>query len=153
MNFHDNSILTSDQIRNGWLKHIKAEEENYLWESNQKAFDLMQVGMKPPETGDPINNSSYMMIDAQLTTEIFGLFSPTRPDIAIKLAELPIKTTARNEAQEIAEFYVRMHSLASSQKNFKSINEKIFWLADESGSYLDQSQFPAKMYKLSLIHI
>ncbi len=147
MNFHDNSILTSDQIRNGWLKHIKAAEENYLWESNQKAFDLMQVGMKPPETGDPINNSSYMMIDAQLTTEIFGLFSPTRPDIAIKLAELPIKTTARNEAQEIAEFYVRMHSLASSQKNFKSINEKIFWLADESGSYLDQSQFPAKMYK------
>ena len=146
MNFHDNSILTSDQIRNGWLKHIKAEEENYLWESNQKAFDLMQTGMIPPETGDPINNSSYMMIDAQLTTEIFGLFSPTRPDIAIKLAELPIKTTARNEAQEIAEFYVRMHSLASSQKNFKSINEKIFWLADESGSYLNQSQFPAKMY-------
>ena len=86
------------------------------------------------------------MIDAQLTTEIFGLFSPTRPDIGIKLAKLPIKTTARNEAQEIAEFYVRMHSLASSQKNFKSINEKIFWLADESGSYLNQSQFPAKMY-------
>ena len=146
MNFHNNSILTSDQIRNGWLKHIKAEEENYLWESNQKAFDLMQTGMTPPETGDPINNSSYMMIDAQLTTEIFGLFSPTRPDIGIKLAKLPIKTTARNEAQEIAEFYVRMHSLASSQKNFKSINEKIFWLADESGSYLNQSQFPAKMY-------
>ena len=146
MNFHNNSILTSDQIRNGWLKHIKAEEENYLWESNQKAFDLMQTGMIPPETGDPINNSSYMMIDAQLTTEIFGLFSPTRPDIGIKLAKLPIKTTARNEAQEIAEFYVRMHSLASSQKNFKSINEKIFWLADESGSYLNQDQFPAKMY-------
>ena len=39
------------------------------------------------------------------STEIFGLFSPARPDFAIRMAELPIKTTARGEAQEIAEFY------------------------------------------------
>ena len=146
LNFNDTSILSPNQIRDGWLKHIKSNEENYLWESNQVAFDLMKSGMKPPETGDPINNNSYMMIDAQLTTEIFGLLSPSRPDIGLKMAELPIKTTARNEAQEIAEFYVIMHSLASNSKEFNSTKENIFWIAKESREHLNDNNYPAKMY-------
>ena len=146
LNYFDTSILSPSQIREGWVKHIKAEEENYLWVSNQRAFDLMNQGILPPETGEPSNNEFYNMIDAQLTTEIFGLFSPTRPDFAIRMAELPIKTTARGEAQEIAEFYVRMHSLASNQKEFNSIKENIFWIANESRKYLSDNNYPAKMY-------
>ena len=146
LNYFDTSILSPSQIREGWLKHIKAEEENYLWVSNQRAFDLMNQGILPPETGEPSNNEFYNMIDAQLTTEIFGLFSPTRPDFAIRMAELPIKTTARGEAQEIAEFYVRMHSLASNPKEFNSIKENIFWIANESRKYLSDNNYPAKMY-------
>ena len=146
LNYFDTSILSPSQIREGWLKHIKAEEENYLWVSNQRAFDLMNQGILPPETGEPSNNEFYNMIDAQLTTEIFGLFSPTRPDFAIRMAELPIKTSARGEAQEIAEFYVRMHSLASNPKEFNSIKENIFWIANESRKYLSDNNYPAKMY-------
>ena len=146
LNYFDTSILSPSQIRKGWIKHIKAEEENYLWVSNQRAFDLMNQGMLPPETGNPSNNDFYNMIDAQLTTEIFGLFSPARPDFAIRMAELPIKTTARGEAQEIAEFYVRMHSLASNPKEFNSIKENIFWIANESRKYLNENNYPAKMY-------
>ena len=146
LNFYDTSFLSPNQIRDGWLKHIKSDEENYLWVSNQEAFDLMKSGLNPPETGNPINNKSYMMIDAQLTTEIFGLFSPSRPDIGVKMAELPIKTTARNEAQEIAEFYVRMHSLASHPKKFISLKENIFWMAKESRKYLNDNDYPAKMF-------
>ena len=146
LNYFDTCILSPSQIRDGWIKHIKAEEENYLWVSNQRAFDLMNQGILPPETGDPSNNEFYNMIDAQLTTEIFGLFSPTRPDFAIRMAELPIKTTARGEAQEIAEFYVRMHSLASNPKEFNSIKENIFWIANESRKYLSDNNYPAKMY-------
>jgi len=146
LNYFDTSILSPSQIRKGWIKHIKAEEENYLWVSNQRAFDLMNQGMLPPETGNPSNNDFYNMIDAQLTTEIFGLFSPARPDFAIRMAELPIKTTARGEAQEIAEFYVRMHSLASNLNEFNSIKENIFWIANESRKYLNENNYPAKMY-------
>ena len=86
------------------------------------------------------------MIDAQLTTEIFGLFSPTRPEISVKMAELPISTTARNEAKEIAEFYIRMHSLASIPIHINDIKNKIFWLADKSRATLNDEQYPAKMY-------
>ena len=53
------SLLTGDQIRNGWLKHIKNDEENYLWVSNQRALDLMIEGEIPPETSNPLKNKEY----------------------------------------------------------------------------------------------
>ena len=145
-NFYETNILTPSQIRDGWLKHIYIEEENYLWVSNQRAFDLMLEGFEPPETSNPEKNEFYDMIDAQLTTEIFGLFSPTKPEFAIEMSRLPIQTTARDEAQEIAEFYVRMYSNASNTKNLKSIKEKMFWLAKESRSKLNNNLYPSKMY-------
>ena len=146
LNFYETSILTPSQIKAGWLKHIKREEENFLWVSNQRAFDLMIEGILPPETSDPSLNENFEMIDAQLTTEIFGLFSPTRPEISIKMAELPITTTARDEAKEISEFYIRMHSLASMPINMNDMKEKIFWLAEESRKALNNEKYPAKMY-------
>ena len=53
------------------------------------------------------------MIDAQLTTEIFGLLSPINYKSALKMSNLPIRTTAREDAALISEFYVIIHSLAS----------------------------------------
>ena len=43
----------------------------------------MNQGIVPPETSNPDINPYYEMIDAQLTTEIFGLFAPTKPKIAL----------------------------------------------------------------------
>jgi len=140
------SFLSGKQIRDGWLKHIKLEEENYLWVSNQKAFDLMQEGMIPPATGNPENNPFYEMIDAQLTTEIFGLFAPTRPDIALKMADLPIRTTAYENAAWIAEFYVIMYSLASYVDENLTMKEKLFWMADKARENLPNESYSAKMY-------
>ena len=140
------NILTGEQIRDGWLTHIKKEEENYLWVSNQTAFDLMSDGMIPPETSLPQNNPNYEMIDAQLTTEIFGFFAPARPDIALKLAHLPIRTTAKLDAEWISEFYVIMYSLASYVDENKPIKDNIFWMAEHSRKRLPNNSYPAKMY-------
>ncbi|MEM6345098.1 MAG: ADP-ribosylglycohydrolase family protein [Bacteroidota bacterium] len=144
------SILTGEQIREGWLKHIKHEEENYLWVSNQKAFDLMKEGVLPPETGSPEQNEHYEMIDAQLTTEIFGLFAPARPDIAVKISHLPIQTTARHEAELISKFYVIMHSLAANKDAETSTKEHLFWSAEQARASLPDSSFSAKMYDFTL---
>jgi len=140
------SVLTGEQIRSGWLKHIKKEEENFLWVSNQRAFDLMNDGMIPPATGDPKNNQEFEMIDAQLTTEIFGLFAPARPDVALKMAKLPIQTTARFNSQWISEFYVTMYALASAVDEKKTNKEKILWMADVSRKQLPNDSYSAKMY-------
>lgn len=140
------SVLTGEQIRDGWLKHIKHEEENFLWVSNQTALDLMLTGMVPPQTGAKENNPDYDMIDAQLTTEIFGLFAPGRPDIALSMARLPILTTARENARWIAEFYVIMHSLALHPEGDLPIKEKVNWLAEKAREHLPESSYSAKMY-------
>ena len=140
------NVLSPNQIRDGWLKHIKPEEENYLWVSNQKAFDLMKDGVLPPETGNPNLNEHFEMIDAQLTTEIFGLFAPTRPDVALNMAHLPIQTTARNEAEDISKFYVTMYSLASITDNEKTLNQRIFWMSDKAREVLPNSSYSAQMF-------
>ena len=140
------SFLTPTQIRSGWIKHIKIEEENFLWVSNQKAFDLMKEGVLPPETSDPNLNEHYEMIDAQLTTEIFGFLAPSRPDIALKMAELPILTTARYDAKWISQFYVSMYSLATTIDTKKDIKYNILTIADKSRYLLPETSYSSKMY-------
>ena len=143
-------ILTGQQIKDGWLKHIRSEEENYLWVSNQKAYDLMKAGMLPPATGNPDNNPEYEMIDAQLTTEIFGFFAPARPDIALKMAHLPIQTTARYNSEWAAEFYVIMYSLASYVNENLLMKEKILWMMNEARKRLPNDSYSAKMFDFVL---
>lgn len=147
---HRTPLLTGGMIRAGWLKHIRTEEENYLWVSNQRAFDLMRAGLVPPATGDPALNPEYEMIDAQLTTEIFGLFAPTRPDGALQMARLPIQTTARLDAEWIAEFYVRMHALASATDPAAPMEERIRWMAHEARQGLPAHSYAAKMFDFVL---
>lgn len=85
-------------------------------------------------------------IDAQLTTEIFGLFAPLRPDVALKLAKLPIQTTARENAEWISEFYVIIHSLTSYVDQNAPIKEQVLWMADEARKRLPNKSYSAKMY-------
>jgi len=155
---NQSTSLSPEQIRDGWLKHIYSDEntpfigkdgiskENYLWVSNQTAHDLMREGLLPPATSDPANNKDYEMIDAQLTTEIFGFFAPTRPDIALEIAAMPILTTARSNAQWAAEFYVIMYSLALSADQNKPIKDQLFWMADQARNRLPENSPIASMY-------
>ena len=138
--------LTPKQIRKGWLKHIKKDEENYLWVSNQAAFDLMQKGMLPPETSNPKINPFSQMIDAQLTTEIFGLFAPSKPEVALEISELPIRVVARGNAELISKFYVIMHSLAYQIDPSKNLKKQTQQIAYEARTFLPDSSYPAKMY-------
>ena len=145
-------FLDGEQIRTGWLNHIYQNEENYLWVSNQRAFDLMQEGIVPPDTSDPKNNPFYEMIDAQLTTEIFGLYAPGNPETALSMSYLPIRTSARENAAWIAEFYVIMHSLATYPNKFNSTKQKVQWMAAKARENLPNSSYSAKMYDFVLEH-
>jgi len=142
--------LSGETIKNGWLNHIYLEEENYLWVSNQKAFDLMNQGVVPPETSNPKLNPHFEMIDAQLTTEIFGFFAPTKPKVALELAYLPIRTTARKNAAWIAEFNVIMYCLASKKTNHKSRKEKIKWMANQARLHLPNNSYSSKIFDFVL---
>lgn len=155
----DSVLLTPEQIRAGWMQHIyssaeptpfgrdpEGNYENFLWVSNQKAFDLMQAGTLPPLSGSQHLNEHYDMIDAQLTTEIFGFFAPARVDIALKISDLPVRAVADKEAADIARFYIAMYSLASAVDKTLPMAEQLNWMAEQVRKQLPDDQYPAAMY-------
>ena len=151
--------LSGEDVRQAWITHIYDEQyptpygeadgvfENYLWVSNQRAHELMLEGVTPPETSRPDLNPHWEMIDAQLTTEIFGLFAPAHPSLALELAKMPIQTTARGEAALAAEFYVVMHALALSP-SLKKMKRKdaLFSMAEQARALLPEGSYTASMF-------
>ncbi|MCJ8296803.1 MAG: ADP-ribosylglycohydrolase family protein, partial [Colwellia sp.] len=83
---------------------------------------------------------------AQLTTEIFGLLAPVRADVALKISQLPIRVSAKYDAQWIAQFYITMHSLASKVDKSLTIQQQTIWLAEQARLILPEQSTPAKMY-------
>jgi hypothetical protein len=154
------SILSPEDIRDAWLNHIEVHESghpgpwkgkvgqpSWLWGSNREAFNLMRkTEILPPATSLPKNNKKGDLIDAQLTTEIFGVFAPARPDVAMEIAYLPVRTVAYQEAEWISQFYIIMHSLASYVAPDLSMHEKTVWLAEEARKRLPDESVSAHMY-------
>ena len=139
----NNYKLTGLQISQAWKNHIGLPK---LWVSNLAALGQMQNGSIPPETSLPENNPMWNMIDAQLTTEIFGALSPGRPDIALDISNLPIRTTAFLHSKWAAEFYVIMHSMSVLVDDSLSRKEQVFWLAEQARKRIPEWSYIADMY-------
>lgn len=154
----DATALTGAMIRDAWLTHIYDEREetpygrdgevwqNYLWVSNQRAHELMLEGVLPPATANAQDNPHTDMIDAQLTTEIFGLYAPGRPDIARELGHLPVQTTARGAAEDAALFYITLHALAARSEPGTAMAEQVRAMAFEARETLRDDDYPAAMF-------
>lgn len=128
--FGQNQLLPW-QITNGWRTHIN----RYIWVSNERARDLMNSGMQPPATGMWAVNPDALMIDAQLTTEFFGAIAPGMPWEALRLADLPIRTSSTGYATHAAQFHVVLYSLAPIVDKSLSGEEQVLWLIDEALRY------------------
>jgi hypothetical protein len=136
-------LLSGEQIATAWQDHIGLP---LLWVSNLAALGQMQNGALPPETSLPENNPMWDMIDAQLTTEIFGALAPARPDVALQMSHLPIRTTAYLHSEWAAEFYVIMHSLVPLVDPELSRKEQVFWMAEEARKRVPNWSYIADMY-------
>jgi len=132
MTQHDTNLLTPEQIAEGWKTHIN----DYIWVSNRQARDWMDRGVLPPATGMGVVNSDYLMIDAQLTTEFFGAIAPGMPQEALRLANLPIRTTAAGYAAHAAQFFVVMYSLAPLVDPSQSGRDQVIWLVEQARQYI-----------------
>lgn len=117
--------LSPPEIRQAWLDHM---DPNWIWVSDRRAYDLMQRGVLPPQTGSSAANQFWAAIDAQLTTEFFGALCPGMPDEALRYADLPIRTTADGFAIHAAQFYVVLYSLATRVDPTLSGKDKALWL-------------------------
>lgn len=139
----NNYKLTGEEISSVWQEHIGLPK---LWVSNLAALGQMQNRAIPPETSLPENNPMWDMIDAQLSTEIFGALAPGRPDVAIDIAHLPIRTAAYLHSEWASEFYIIMHSLAVVVDKSLSRKEQLFWMAKQARVRVPQWSYIADMY-------
>jgi hypothetical protein len=132
VNQYQTALLSPDQIAAGWQTYIN----DYIWVSNQEARSLMRLRALPPVTGMPSANRNSLMIDAQLTTEIFGALAPGMPARALQLADLPIRTTASGYAAHAAQFYVVLYSLATQVDPDLSGRDQVIWLVEQARRYI-----------------
>ncbi len=140
---YNNYMLTGEQISNAWQEHIGLP---LLWVSNLAALGQMQNGAIPPATSLPENNPMWDMIDAQLTTEIFGALAPGRPDVALQIAHLPVRTTAYLHSEWAAEYYIIMYSLTVVVDKNLSRKEQVIWIADQARKRIPDWSYMADMY-------
>lgn len=129
------NLLTPTQIADGWREHIN----EFIWVSNLRARGLMAQGVLPPMTGNVAANADSLQIDAQLTTEIFGALAPGMPDQALRLANLPILTTAAGYAAHAAQFYVLLYALAAQADRTLPVPDQIVWMVETARAYLPDS--------------
>lgn len=128
-------LLDPATIRQAWIEHIN----RYIWVSNARARELMDRGVAPPATGLATANESWLMIDAQLTTEVFGALAPGMPRLALELADLPIRTTASGHAAHAAQFFVVLYALAPLVDPNDTPTEQVRWLVAQARAYIPDS--------------
>ncbi len=143
MTHYETTSLTGEEIAETWNNYIDLP---LLWVSNLAASGQMQNGAVPPNTSLPENNPMWDMIDAQLTTEIFGALAPGRPDVALEIGHLPVRTTAYMHAEWAAEFYIIMYSLVSRVDKDLSPKEQVFWMANQARKRIPDWSYIADMY-------
>jgi ADP-ribosylglycohydrolase len=90
------------------------------------------------------------MIDAQLTTESFGLMAPGLPEVALELAQLPISVSAHGEAAAIARFYVVMHASANTLDVEGDLAEQLLGIAALAAEQLPAAGYARDMYEFVL---
>lgn len=129
------AALTPSEIRQGWIDHIN----RYIWVSNAEARELMGRGVLPSATALAPANQFWLKIDAQLTTEFFGCLAPGMPEHALRLADLPIRTTASGFAAHASQVFAVMYSLATQVPQGLSGRERSLWLVSRARVYIPDS--------------
>jgi hypothetical protein len=66
--------------------------------------------------------------------------------MAVKMALLPIQTTARKESEWISAFYVSMFSLAGIADSSLPLKQQLSLMAEQASLELPPSSYPAAMY-------
>jgi len=146
MHEHHRADLTPEQIRDGWVSHIN----DFIWVSNEQARELMDRGVVPPMTSIPSANNLFLRIDAQLTTEFFGILAPGMPGAALELANLPILTTARGHAAHASQYLVVLHALAGARGSDALNAQGIEQLVEDALAYIPESSKAADIVRLVL---
>ena len=151
---HRTPLLSPEQIVEGWTGGIYAREDDdeAVWLADRKAVHAMRRGILPPATGlsavttgpDPYMWEEYptrilpqyLMISAQVSTELFGAIAPGMPAYALRIGDLPVRNVSGSYASHAAQVYQVLYSLAPVVDPALSSYAKVLWLATEARKYI-----------------
>ncbi|WP_170937239.1 MULTISPECIES: ADP-ribosylglycohydrolase family protein [Rhodomicrobium] len=156
MNEYHTTLLSPQQLADGWDTYFRRED--FVWISNLTSLRLIRRGALPPATGmgavnaanDPKEEMSYLMIDAQLTTEMCGALAPGMPVYALRICDLPIRNTAASYAAHAAQEFVLLYALAPVADPALSDRDKVIWLATEARKYIPDTSKTADIFDFVL---
>lgn len=102
-------LLSQEQIFHFWKERINKR----IWCSNLYARTLMDLGIKPPYTGNGIFNPwANFNISGQFLSETFGLMSPAMPQTGARIGLNYTTVAIDNEPAQATQFFTAMISTA-----------------------------------------
>ncbi|MFT5681701.1 MAG: hypothetical protein ACI8RZ_002607 [Myxococcota bacterium] len=119
--------LSEEAIGEAWLTHLSGDPSP----SAGAVLTLLDEGLSPSATGLGAVNGYAWLADAQREVEVLGALAPGRPDLALALADVPIRTTADGYAIHAAQFLVVMHALAPVAPADEPA-EQLRWLVEQA---------------------
>ncbi|MEX1239827.1 MAG: ADP-ribosylglycohydrolase family protein [Cyclobacteriaceae bacterium] len=111
-------MLSHDQIYQFWKERINKR----VWCSNLYARTLMDIGIKPPYTGNGVFNPwANFNISGQFLSETFGLMSPAMPQTAARIGLNYTTVAIDNEPAQSTQLFTAMVSTAFMEKDINKI--------------------------------
>jgi hypothetical protein len=111
-------LLTHEEIFSFWKERINKR----IWCSNLYARCLMDLGIRPPFTGNGILNPwANFNISGQFLSETFGLIAPAMPQTAARIGLNYTTVAIGNEPAQSTQLFTAMVSTAFVEKDINRI--------------------------------
>lgn len=111
-------FLPYDDISTMWINSINRR----IWCANQYARYLMDLGIKPPLTGNIVLNPwSEFNVSGQFLCETFGLIAPAMPQTAAKIGLHYTRVAIEQEPAQTTQLFTAMISTAFIENDINKI--------------------------------
>jgi hypothetical protein len=113
-----NAYVPYDEINSYWINSINRG----IWCSNRYARYLMDLGIKPPYTGNVnLNPWAEFNVSGQFLCETFGLVAPAMPQTASKIGLHYTRVAIDNEPAQTTQLFTSMISIAFIEHDINKI--------------------------------
>lgn len=121
-------MLSHDQIFQFWKERVNKR----VWCSNLYARCLMDIGIKPPYTGNGVFNPwANFNISGQFLSETFGLMAPAMPQTAARIGLNYTTVAIDNEPAQSTQLFTAMVSTAFAEEDINKILDAGLQALDE----------------------
>lgn len=134
MQKHRSALLTHDQIYQLWKERINKR----VWCSNLFARCLMDLGIRPPYTGNVILNPwAGFNISGQFLSETFGLMAPAMPQTAARIGLNYTTVAIDGEPAQTTQLFTAMITTAFIESDVNRILDAGIRAVDKESRLLE----------------